>query len=95
MASTGGPEAEFHDPRRQELLQALNDALSTNIRPTTWACLWLSDIDELQHILALAQAQRTLPLVRSHFEAIEVNARIVPTCRVIKLILPRYIANII
>ncbi|KAF2191182.1 hypothetical protein K469DRAFT_366244 [Zopfia rhizophila CBS 207.26] len=78
MASTGGPEAEFHDPRRQELLQALNDALPANtIRPTTWACLWLCDIDKLVDLLALAQTMPTATLFI--FGGTEVLARIVPT----------------
>jgi hypothetical protein len=37
MASTDGPTAEFDDLRRKELLKALQDALSTDIRPTAWA----------------------------------------------------------
>jgi hypothetical protein len=93
MTSTGGPEAEFHDPRRQEILQALNDTLSADIRPTAWACLWLCDIDKLQEVLTQAQAQTTLPIVRLLSEATEV-AKIVPMCRVIKLTLLRKIANI-
>jgi hypothetical protein len=40
MASTNGPTAEFNDLHRNELLQALQDALSTDtLRPTAWACL--------------------------------------------------------
>ncbi|KAF2188326.1 hypothetical protein K469DRAFT_703833 [Zopfia rhizophila CBS 207.26] len=78
MASTGGSEAEFHDPRRRELLQALNDALPANtIRPTAWACLWLCDIDKLVDLLALAQTTPTATLFI--FEGVEVSARIVPT----------------
>jgi len=87
IASTGGPEAEFQDPRRRELLQALKDALYTEIRPTASACLWLCDIDKLEDIVAQTQAQTTY--VRSFFEAIEAQARIVPTCRVTKPISPR------
>ncbi|KAF2180121.1 hypothetical protein K469DRAFT_753606 [Zopfia rhizophila CBS 207.26] len=76
MASTDGPEAEFHDPRRRELLQALNDALPP-LRPTAWACLWFCDIDKLEELLALAQ---TMPAVAvAFFEGTEVSARIVPT----------------
>jgi hypothetical protein len=87
MASTSGPEAEFHDPRRQELLQALNDALPADtIRPTAWACLWLCDIDKLEDLLTLAQ---TMPTAAVYcFEGMEVLARIVPTCKMIMLILP-------
>ncbi|KAF2190392.1 hypothetical protein K469DRAFT_623444 [Zopfia rhizophila CBS 207.26] len=78
MASTGGPEAEFHDPCRQELLQTLNDALPVDtIRPTAWACLWLCDIDKLVDLLALAQ---TMPAAAVAFlDGTEVFARIVPT----------------
>jgi hypothetical protein len=88
MASTGGPEAEFNDPRRKELLQALKNALSgyAAIRPTAWACLWLSDIDSLVNLVTLAQT--TPAATVGFFEAIEVSTRIVPICRMIKLILP-------
>ncbi|KAF2184436.1 hypothetical protein K469DRAFT_688896 [Zopfia rhizophila CBS 207.26] len=77
MASTGGPEAEFHDPRRRELLQRLSDALPTDtIRPTSWACLWLCDIDKLEDLLV--QAQTTPTTLALAFEGVEV-AKIVPT----------------
>ncbi|KAF2177893.1 hypothetical protein K469DRAFT_754850 [Zopfia rhizophila CBS 207.26] len=78
MASTGGSEAEFHDLRRRELLQALSDALPTDIiRPTAWACLWLSDIEKLKELLAEAQKKPTAMVIL--FEGMEVLARIVPT----------------
>ncbi|KAF2189132.1 hypothetical protein K469DRAFT_701685 [Zopfia rhizophila CBS 207.26] len=77
MASTGGSEAEFHDPRRQKLLRALNDALPGTIRPTAWACLWLSDIDSLANLVAQAQVS-PLAFV-GFFESIEISTRIVPT----------------
>ena len=87
MVSTGGPDAEFHNQRRQELLQTLSDALSANIRPTVWACLWLCDIDKLVELVALTQ---TSPIIiATFFEGTEVLARIVPTCRVIEFIVLR------
>jgi hypothetical protein len=89
MASTGGPEAELHDPRRRKLLQALNDALPAfeTLLPTAWACLWLCDVDKLVGLLALAQTTPTAAL--GFFDSMEVSARIVPTCRMIKSILLR------
>jgi hypothetical protein len=94
MTSTGGPEAELRDPRRRELLQALNDALPAleTLRPTAWACLWLCDVDKLVELLNLAQTAPTATL--SFFDSMEFFARIIPTCRMMKLILPRQIANI-
>ncbi|KAF2804493.1 uncharacterized protein BDZ99DRAFT_502637 [Mytilinidion resinicola] len=78
MSSTGGPESELHDARRRELIQALDDALSTNmIRPTAWACLWLSDIQKLEDLLA--QAQRSSIMIGAFLEAIETTTKIVPT----------------
>ncbi|KAF2184435.1 hypothetical protein K469DRAFT_709186 [Zopfia rhizophila CBS 207.26] len=59
-----------------ELLQALNDALPANtIRPTTWACLWLYDINKLVDLLALAQTMPTATLFI--FGGTEVLIRIV------------------
>jgi hypothetical protein len=78
MVSTGGPEAELHDPRRRDLLQALNDALPADtVRPTAWACLWLCDVDKLAELLALAQTTPTTTL--AFFSSMEAIARIVPT----------------
>jgi hypothetical protein len=86
MASTGGPEAEFDNPRRTELLEALKDALLTDtIRPTAWACLWLSDIDKLENLVAQSQAS-PIP-IKATLEYIESQARIVPTCRLLALTL--------
>ena len=87
MASIDGSEAEFRDPRRKQLLQALKDALPVYsiIRPTVWACLWLSDIDKLEDLVTQAQALPTM--TQAALEGIESQARIVPTCRSISLIL--------
>jgi hypothetical protein len=86
MAPTGGAEAEFDDPRRKELLEALHDALSTNtIRPTAWACLWLSDIDKLKDLVLRTQAEPYL--IMTYFEAMEVLMRIVPMCKPLAFIL--------
>jgi hypothetical protein len=89
MASSGGPEAEFDDPHRKELIEALKDALFIdNIRPTAWACLWLSDIDKLKDLVALSQAAPTF--VQSTLEGVEVFTRIVPTCKLLSFILFDY-----
>jgi hypothetical protein len=94
MASTDGSEAEFHDPHRKALLQALKDALrSSPIRPTAWACLWLSDIDKLENLVAQSQASPIL--VTATLEGIESQARVVPTCRCCFLGLFCSIANIV
>jgi hypothetical protein len=89
MPSTDGPEAEFNNPRRKELLKALKGALlADTIQPTAWACLWLSDIDKLKELVALSQAAPTF--VRSTLEGVEVFARIVPTCKLLSFILFDY-----
>jgi hypothetical protein len=51
-------DAEFHDPERIELLEALKTALGVDVipSPTVWACLWLSDIDRLRDNVRGAQA---------------------------------------
>jgi hypothetical protein len=89
MASSGGPEAEFDDPHRKELIEALKDALlADTIRPTAWACLWLSDIDKLKDLVTAAQA--TPAVVKIAFEGVEDLARIVPTCKLLSFILFDY-----
>jgi hypothetical protein len=86
MASTGGPEAEFDDPRRKELIESLKDALlADTIRPTAWACLWLSDIDKLKNFVALSQAQPTF--VKLALDGMEDLVRIVPTCKLLSFTL--------
>jgi hypothetical protein len=89
MASTGGPEAEFDDPRRKELIKALKDALlSDTIRPTAWACLWLSDINKLKNLVTAAQV--TPEVVKIALDGVEDLARIVPTCKLLSFILFDY-----
>jgi hypothetical protein len=74
MASTSGPEVECDDVRRKELLPASKNALPADtIRPTARACLWLSDLDKLEELLALAQ---TMPTVMAFIlEGVEVLAK--------------------
>jgi hypothetical protein len=86
MASSGGPEAEFDDPRRKELLQVLNDALPDNtFSPTVWACLWLSDIDKLKNMVASAKFTPNI-INRALLNAESI--KMVPTCMIIQRILP-------
>ena len=89
MASINGPEAEFHDTHRKELLQALKDALpAKSIRPTAWACLWLGDLDKLEDFLALAQRKPVDATMAAYsLESVEVTARIVPTCGLLAFVL--------
>jgi hypothetical protein len=74
-ASKGGPQAEFHVPDRVSLPKTLKNALNTDIPPTAWACLWLSDIDKLKEVVDVAKRQ---PLVYlNYFRSIESEAKIV------------------
>ena len=86
MASEGGPEAEFHDSRRQQLLETLKRALNVDTisSPTVWACLWLSDIDRLQQLIP--QSKRESDFTLSVFRDIENSGKIVQKCEFIKLI---------
>ena len=82
-ASKGGPQAEFHVTDRVSLLKTLKNALNTDIPPTTWACLWLSDIDKLKELVDVAKRQ---PLVYlNYFRSIESEAKIVQKCEVYRL----------
>jgi hypothetical protein len=79
-ASNGGPQAEFHVTDRISLLRTLKNALNADIPPTVWACLWLSDIDNLK-VLVTQQ-----PIVlRGYFDSIESTAKIVQKCEVYRL----------
>ena len=76
MAST-----EFDDPRRQVLLKQLKDTLSLDTTtPTVWACLWLSDIDKLEDIVAIAKEKPFM--INTTLAGVE-PAKIVSTCRMI------------
>src|ERR1700722_10131872 len=82
-ASKGGPQAEFHVTDRVSLLKTLKNALNTDIPPTAWACLWLSDIDKLKVLVDVAQQ---LPFVYlNYFRSIESEAKIVQKCEVYRL----------
>ena len=87
LYSTAMADAEFHDPERIELLEALETALGIEAipSPTVWACLWLSDIDRLKDLVREAQAY---PLsLRSSFENVERSVKLVQKCEFTNLIL--------
>jgi hypothetical protein len=73
-------DAEFHDPERIELLEALKTALGVDVipSPTIWACLWLSDIDRLQDFVRFAQAYPFNLL--GAFRNMEQSVRMVQKC---------------
>lgn len=76
--------AEFHDPERIELLDALKTAVDSDVisSPTVWACLWLSNIDRLRELVRLAQMNPFWVLPT--FQNIESSIRLVQTCRFYK-----------
>ncbi|OCK78435.1 hypothetical protein K432DRAFT_406469 [Lepidopterella palustris CBS 459.81] len=63
MASEGGPDAEFHDPVRIELLQTLQTALGVSVieSPTAWVCLWLSDVVRLRSLRTRQSSTASTP----------------------------------
>ena len=72
-------DAEFHDPERVELLEALRTALDVDaIPPTAWACLWLSDLDRLRERLREAQTYPHSLILA--FQGMESSAKIVQKC---------------
>jgi hypothetical protein len=83
-ASNGGPQAEFYHPDRIGLLKTLKNALNnTDIPPTIWACLWLSDIDKLRELVdKVVQSPESYYV---YFESIESTTQIVPKCEVYRL----------
>lgn len=52
MASPDGPEEEFNDVRRKRLLNELEQGIGLTVPPTTWAFLWLADIENLEFFVA-------------------------------------------
>jgi hypothetical protein len=82
-ASQGGPQAEFHVTDRISLLKTLKNALNAGIPPTVWACLWLSDIDNLKVLVNIAKQQPSV--LQGHFKSIEYETRIVQKCEVYRL----------
>ena len=79
-ASNGGPQAEFHVTDRISLLKTLKNALNTDIPPTAWACLWLSDIDKLKELVDVAKRQPLM--LQGYFKWVESEAKIVQKCEV-------------
>jgi hypothetical protein len=82
-ASKGGPQAEFHVTDRISLLKTLKNAQITDIPPTVWACLWLSDIDKLKELVDAAKRQPAV--YYAYFNSIESEAKIVQKCEVYRL----------
>ena len=84
-----GPDAEFQDPERIQLLEALKTALGVEQieGPTAWACLWLSDIECLQSLVDDAARPRGPDYLVSTFRDMERTVRIVQKCKSTKFIL--------
>jgi hypothetical protein len=79
-ASNGGPQAEFHVTDRISLLKTLKNALNVDIPPTVWACLWLSDIDNLKVLV-----KQEPNVLFAYFNLVESKARIAQKCEAYRL----------
>jgi len=78
MASTSTmAEEEFNDPQRIDLINALKSVVPVIPSSTTWACLWLSDIDKLR--LCVQNAMASPKSFRLSAKAIEA-ANLIPKC---------------
>jgi hypothetical protein len=78
---TEGPIPEIGVPNRVNLLTKLKSAISQNVPPTVWACLWLSDIEVLETLVARVENDPLFAL--SAFSAVENQGRIAQTCNFI------------
>jgi hypothetical protein len=57
MASHG-PSEEFHDPRRKPLVEKFVEVIGTRYATTTtWAFLWLGDIEKLERLVNKSRAK--------------------------------------
>src|SRR5437763_6108357 len=79
-ASNGGPQAEFHVTDRISLLKTLKNALNVDIPPTVWACLWLSDIDNLKVLV-----KQEPDVLFAYFNSVASKAKIVKKCEVYRI----------
>lgn len=77
--SAAGPAPEIQQPRRIILLETLKSRFSYNVPSTAWACLWLSDLDILERLVAKAKVD---PLgLFTNFRYLEGDAKIVQKCQ--------------
>jgi hypothetical protein len=74
-------ETEYDDPKRIELLTALKEALNCDIPSTSWACLWLSDIDLLKGWVD--DAQKNPYRILLSLSAVDTKGKIVQKCKFI------------
>jgi hypothetical protein len=74
-------ETAFDDALRITVLTALKAALVDDVSSTTWAYLWLSDIDKLEEILE--EAQRRPVFAKSFLVVAERYANVIQKCGLI------------
>jgi hypothetical protein len=81
---TEGPIPEIGVPNRVNLLTKLKSAINQNVPPTVWACLWLSDIEVLETLVARVENDPLFSLLLlGSFSAVENQWRIAQTCNFI------------
>jgi hypothetical protein len=82
MASSDGPEEEFRDETRKTLLSSLEQRIGLTVPPTTWACLWLADIEKLEGWLYQITHERISGTTRNELIYFDTNLKVIAKCTV-------------
>lgn len=89
MASSGGPEEEFGDNVRKNLLSDLEQRVGLAVPPETWACLWLADIERLKAWIEQSREEKISNLTRNVLYSFERDHKLLAQC-MIKALLYSY-----
>jgi hypothetical protein len=81
MASSG-PEEEFRDETRTRLLRELEQRAGPTLPPTTWACLWLADIEVLEGWLDQSRKETVAGKTRVELINFDNTFKVLAKCRV-------------
>ena len=81
MASSDGPEEEFSNGRRKELLNELEQRIGLMVPPSTWALLWLADIDMLEYWVDEHKREKVRGTTRTRLVRFEDSYRLFRQCK--------------
>lgn len=77
------PEEEFHDQQRIRLLSDLEQLIGLTVPPTTWAFLWLADIENLERWVKAGREELYPGSVRLQLCEFEHHFKTIAKCTVI------------
>jgi hypothetical protein len=76
------PEEEFRDQQRRILLSELEQLIGPTVPPTTWAFLWLADIEKLEAWVKMGREEPIAHLTRTLLLNFDSTNKVLAKCTV-------------